>query len=183
MTQTATGEFKFDEQGLLPAVVQDWLDGTVLMLGYMNREAIGKTLATKSVHFWSRSRMKLWEKGIGFDVVSDGLLADAKVDGGLRIGGCRYRFTVIPECRMMPPATLRKLLDLVKTGTEVIFKGPLPTDVPGFSTQCIRKSRSWNVGSSDCPSSGTVRAPATISVPTVAYASRGPRMIGASNRS
>jgi phosphoribosyl-AMP cyclohydrolase / phosphoribosyl-ATP pyrophosphohydrolase len=63
MTQTTTGEFKFDEQGLLPAVVQDWLDGTVLMLGYMNQEAIGKTLATKSVHFWSRSRKKLWEKG------------------------------------------------------------------------------------------------------------------------
>jgi phosphoribosyl-AMP cyclohydrolase / phosphoribosyl-ATP pyrophosphohydrolase len=63
MTQTTTGKFKFDEQGLLPAVVQDWLDGTVLMLGYMNQEAIGKTLATKSVHFWSRSRMKLWEKG------------------------------------------------------------------------------------------------------------------------
>lgn len=63
MTRTGTDEFKFDEQGLLPAVVQDWLDGTVLMLGYMNQEAIGKTLATKSVHFWSRSRMKLWEKG------------------------------------------------------------------------------------------------------------------------
>lgn len=63
MNQAATGEFKFDEQGLLPAVVQDWLDGTVLMLGYMNQEAIGKTLATKSVHFWSRSRKKLWEKG------------------------------------------------------------------------------------------------------------------------
>jgi phosphoribosyl-ATP pyrophosphohydrolase/phosphoribosyl-AMP cyclohydrolase len=63
MTQMTTGEFKFDEQGLLPVVVQDWLDGTVLMLGYMNQEAIGKTLATKSVHFWSRSRKKLWEKG------------------------------------------------------------------------------------------------------------------------
>lgn len=54
---------KFDEQGLLPAVIQDWLDGTVLMLGYMNQEAIGKTIATKSVHFWSRSRKSLWEKG------------------------------------------------------------------------------------------------------------------------
>jgi len=79
-----------------------------------------------------KAAMKLWEKGIGFDVVSDRLLAGAKVDDGLRIGGCRYRFTVIPECRMMPPATLRKLLDLVKTGTEVIFMGPLPADVPGF---------------------------------------------------
>jgi phosphoribosyl-ATP pyrophosphohydrolase/phosphoribosyl-AMP cyclohydrolase len=63
MAQTTKGEFKFDEQGLLPAVIQDWLDGTVLMLGYMNQEAIAKTLATKSVHFWSRSRKQLWEKG------------------------------------------------------------------------------------------------------------------------
>ncbi|WHZ22972.1 MAG: Phosphoribosyl-AMP cyclohydrolase / Phosphoribosyl-ATP pyrophosphatase [Nitrospira sp.] len=52
-----------DGQGLIPAVIQDWLDGTVLMLGYMNQEAITKTLATRSVHFWSRSRGKLWEKG------------------------------------------------------------------------------------------------------------------------
>lgn len=54
---------KFDGQELLPAIVQDWLDGTVLMLGYMNQEAMAKTLATKSVHFWSRSRKTLWEKG------------------------------------------------------------------------------------------------------------------------
>jgi phosphoribosyl-AMP cyclohydrolase / phosphoribosyl-ATP pyrophosphohydrolase len=63
MAPTANSEFKFNEEGLLPAVIQDWLDGTVLMLGYMNQEAIGKTLATKSVHFWSRSRKRLWEKG------------------------------------------------------------------------------------------------------------------------
>lgn len=63
MAQSANSEFKFNEHGLLPAVIQDWLDGTVLMLGYMNQEAIGKTLATRSVHFWSRSRNKLWEKG------------------------------------------------------------------------------------------------------------------------
>lgn len=54
---------KFDEQGLIPAVVQDWRDGTVLMVGYMNREAFERTLATRAVHFWSRSRNKLWEKG------------------------------------------------------------------------------------------------------------------------
>ncbi|MGQ0694245.1 MAG: bifunctional phosphoribosyl-AMP cyclohydrolase/phosphoribosyl-ATP diphosphatase HisIE [Nitrospiraceae bacterium] len=63
MSQTIMEGFKFDDQGLVPAVIQDWLDGTVLMLGYMNQEAIAKTLATKSVHFWSRSRKKLWEKG------------------------------------------------------------------------------------------------------------------------
>lgn len=54
---------KFDDQGLIPAVVQDWRDGSVLMLAFMNKEALQKTLETKSVHFWSRSRNKLWEKG------------------------------------------------------------------------------------------------------------------------
>ena len=63
MNQVDPTGLKFDSQGLLPAVVQDWLDGTVLMVGYMNQEAIAKTLATKTVHFWSRSRNKLWEKG------------------------------------------------------------------------------------------------------------------------
>lgn len=59
----STGDFKFNDQGLMPAVVQDVLDGTVLMVGYMNREALDRTLSAKTVHFWSRSRKKLWEKG------------------------------------------------------------------------------------------------------------------------
>jgi len=63
MKQAQIDQLKFDQQGLLPAVVQDWLDGTVLMLGYMNEEALAKTVATRTVHFWSRSRQKLWEKG------------------------------------------------------------------------------------------------------------------------
>jgi phosphoribosyl-AMP cyclohydrolase / phosphoribosyl-ATP pyrophosphohydrolase len=63
MSQGSAVQLKFDGQGLLPAVIQDWLDGTVLMLGYMNQEAIAKTVATRSVHFWSRSRNRLWEKG------------------------------------------------------------------------------------------------------------------------
>ncbi len=56
-------QLRFDQQGLLPAVVQDWRDGTVLMVGFMNREALEKTLQTRSVHFWSRSKQRLWEKG------------------------------------------------------------------------------------------------------------------------
>ena len=63
MKQAQIDQLKFDQQGLLPAVVQDWLDGTVLMLGYMNQEALARTVATRTVHFWSRSRNKLWEKG------------------------------------------------------------------------------------------------------------------------
>ena len=63
MKKAQIDQLKFNQQGLLPAVVQDWLDGTVLMLGYMNEEALAKTVATRTVHFWSRSRQKLWEKG------------------------------------------------------------------------------------------------------------------------
>lgn len=54
---------QFDEHGLVPAVVQDWRDGTVLMVGYMNEMALRETLQTKFVNFWSRSRNKLWQKG------------------------------------------------------------------------------------------------------------------------
>ena len=54
---------QFDEQGLLPCVVQDWLDGTVLMVGFMNQEAWETTQQTGRVHFWSRSRRQLWKKG------------------------------------------------------------------------------------------------------------------------
>jgi phosphoribosyl-AMP cyclohydrolase / phosphoribosyl-ATP pyrophosphohydrolase len=54
---------RFDERGLVPAVVQDWRDGTVLMVGFMNGEALDRTVATRHVHFWSRSRNTLWEKG------------------------------------------------------------------------------------------------------------------------
>jgi phosphoribosyl-ATP pyrophosphohydrolase/phosphoribosyl-AMP cyclohydrolase len=56
-------QLKFDSQGLIPAIVQDWRDGSVLMFAFMNREALQKTIETKSVHFWSRSRGQLWEKG------------------------------------------------------------------------------------------------------------------------
>jgi len=49
--------------GLLPAIVQDAGDGAVLMLGYMNREALAETLASGRVTFWSRSKGRLWTKG------------------------------------------------------------------------------------------------------------------------
>jgi len=63
MDAAAIAALKFDEQGLIPAVLQDWRDGTVLMVAYMNREALEKTLETGIAHFWSRSRQGLWEKG------------------------------------------------------------------------------------------------------------------------
>lgn len=54
---------KYDERGLVPAIVQDADFGDVLMLAYMNAEALERTLATGQAHFWSRSRQELWHKG------------------------------------------------------------------------------------------------------------------------
>ena len=56
-------QLRFNEAGLIPAVAQDWLDGAVLMVAWMNAEAIQRTLATGEVHYWSRSRQELWHKG------------------------------------------------------------------------------------------------------------------------
>ena len=54
---------KYDERGLVPAVVQDSETGQVLMLAYMNAESLQLTLRTGETHFWSRSRQELWHKG------------------------------------------------------------------------------------------------------------------------
>ena len=54
---------KLDDKGLIAAVVQDAGNGDVLMVGYMNREAVEATLTTGRVTFWSRSRQKFWVKG------------------------------------------------------------------------------------------------------------------------
>ena len=56
-------DIKFDDTGLVPAIVQDSETGDVLMMAYMNREAVSETIRTGKSHFYSRSRKKLWCKG------------------------------------------------------------------------------------------------------------------------
>jgi phosphoribosyl-ATP pyrophosphohydrolase/phosphoribosyl-AMP cyclohydrolase len=53
----------FDEQGLVPCVMQDWASGEVLTLAYMNEEAVRRTVETGEIHFFSRSRQQIWHKG------------------------------------------------------------------------------------------------------------------------
>lgn len=55
--------FTKSADGLLPAIVQEYQSGEVLMLAYINRESWERTLATGKAHFWSRSRKKIWLKG------------------------------------------------------------------------------------------------------------------------
>ncbi len=56
-------QLKFDQNGLIPAIVQDATDGQVLTLAYMNRESLRLTLETGLTHFYSRSRQRIWQKG------------------------------------------------------------------------------------------------------------------------
>ena len=56
-------DIKFDEKGLVPAIVQDVDSGEVLMMAYMNKEALRRTLSSGEAWFYSRSRKKLWHKG------------------------------------------------------------------------------------------------------------------------
>lgn len=86
------GELKFRENGLIPAIIQDAENGEVLMLAYMNRESLEKTLQTGRTWFWSRSRQELWQKGeisghyqevrsISADCDFDALLIEVKQHG------------------------------------------------------------------------------------------------------
>ena len=62
-TQEFINNVKFDERGLVPAIAQDYLSGEVLMMAWMNKHALQKTLESKNVYYWSRSRGELWLKG------------------------------------------------------------------------------------------------------------------------
>lgn len=85
-------ELKFDEKGLIPAIIQDIDSGEVLMMAYMNKSSLKMTLETGFTHFWSRSRQKYWKKGetsgnvqevreIFYDCDGDTLLIKVKQHG------------------------------------------------------------------------------------------------------
>lgn len=63
LDETASFQPGFDAHGLIPAIVTDARDGTLLMFAYMNAEALRLTQETGIAHFWSRSRQALWKKG------------------------------------------------------------------------------------------------------------------------
>lgn len=108
---------RFNEHGLIPAIVQDVATGRVLMLAYMNREALERTLATRLVHYWSRSRAQLWQKGetsghiqhlrdLRYDCDADTLLVIVEQEGAACHTGepsCFFqRFAETPESMQLP---------------------------------------------------------------------------------
>ncbi len=69
---------QYDARGLVPAIAQDADDGTVLMMAWMNAEAVARTLETGRVTYWSRSRQSFWVKGESSGHVQE--LVDLRVD-------------------------------------------------------------------------------------------------------
>ncbi len=98
---------RFDADGLLPAIIQQWDTQEVLMLGYMNAEALRRTLIEGRVTFWSRSRQEFWRKGdtsghsqwvkaAAFDCDSDSVLVQVDQVGAACHTGEHSCFDVDP---------------------------------------------------------------------------------------
>lgn len=96
-------KLKFDDKGLIPAIIQDYTNGEVLMLAYMDEEALNKTLETGETYFHSRSRGELWHKGassghiqrvkgISYDCDADALLIKVEQVGAACHTGHRSCF-------------------------------------------------------------------------------------------
>ena len=99
----ACDKIKFNDEGLVPAIIQDKATGRVLMMAWMNRASLESTLTTGKTHFWSRSRKKFWMKGessghtqavkdIAFDCDGDTLLIQVDQIGAACHEGYRSCF-------------------------------------------------------------------------------------------
>ncbi|MGF1498956.1 MAG: bifunctional phosphoribosyl-AMP cyclohydrolase/phosphoribosyl-ATP diphosphatase HisIE [Elainellaceae cyanobacterium] len=117
---------RFNEQGLVPAIAQDYLDGTVLMMAWMNRESLQKTLDSGEAWYWSRSRAELWHKGatsghfqkvreMRYDCDSDALLLTVEQVGDVACHtGERSCFHQIDGSIQAPPAdTLSQVFSII----------------------------------------------------------------------
>lgn len=134
---------RFDAQGLLPAIVINAADQTVLMLGYMNAEALERTLITREAHFWSRSREALWRKGehSGFTQTVERILIDDDQDalilfvhiegpGSCHVGykSCFYREIDLGSVAADDPAKLTFIEPECAFDADAVYAGlPNPT--------------------------------------------------------
>jgi phosphoribosyl-AMP cyclohydrolase / phosphoribosyl-ATP pyrophosphohydrolase len=120
-------KIRYNEQGLVPAIAQDYLDGTVLMMAWMNRESLAKTLETGETWYWSRSRQELWHKGatsghiqkvrsLRYDCDSDALLVTIEQVGDIACHtGERSCFHNSDNTKAVPPAdTLSEVYRVIR---------------------------------------------------------------------
>ena len=114
---------RWNADGLVPAIAQDEVTQRVLTLAWMNREALAKTAATHEVHYWSRSRARLWQKGersghvqrireIRLDCDNDAILLVVEQEGGIACHTGRER------------CFFQRLDDARWVGVEPVLKDP-----------------------------------------------------------
>ena len=119
-------QIKFDEKGLVPAIIQDYYTKKVLTLAYMNKESLEITLRDKKTCFFSRSRQELWLKGetsgnyqrvvsVKYDCDADALLVEVKKDGpACHTGAESCFFNSLFEAEDYSSFTPEKLYELIK---------------------------------------------------------------------
>ena len=121
-------QLRYNEQGLIPAIAQDYLDGTVLMLAWMNSASLEQTLTTGQAWYWSRSRQELWHKGatsghfqnvkaIHYDCDSDALLLSIEQVGDIACHtgqrSCFYQSGAAPQPDHPPADMLSELFKII----------------------------------------------------------------------
>ncbi len=144
-------DLTFNERGLIPAIVQDWFTGEVLMQAYMNRESLKLTIDTGRTWFWSRSRRKLWNKGetsghfqfvksIRYDCDLDTLLILAEQRGVACHTGEHTCFHRSLDGSPLQPAvyeTLSRLYDLIEERKRLLPPGSYATSLFEKGTDAI----------------------------------------------
>lgn len=127
MTDEFLDGLKYDSNGLVAAVVQDHQNGEVLMVGYMNREAVRRTLSSGRTCFWSRSRQEFWVKGatsgntqavksVRVDCDKDCLLVKVEQKGAACHEGYRSCFFREVDCEGVEQVIAEKTPDVRRSG-------------------------------------------------------------------
>jgi phosphoribosyl-AMP cyclohydrolase / phosphoribosyl-ATP pyrophosphohydrolase len=145
-------DIAYDEQGLVPCVVQDWRTGEVLTVAYMNEDALARTRETGEMHFWSRSRQELWHKGgtsgnvqrlraLRYDCDEDALLALVEPAGPACHTGertCFYRGDMELAVHEALPALERVIAERRGASSDESYTARLLGD-PGLIGEKVRE--------------------------------------------
>lgn len=151
---------RFNADGLIPAIAQDWLDGAVLMLAWMNRQSLLATFDSGQVHYWSRSRQQLWHKGatsghlqllrgFRYDCDADCLLLSVEQVGDVACHtgarGCFYehgdRPTAGGPAALPPPADALSDRACLRLGDQQAASSPEP--VVRMQQACASLAQHW----------------------------------------
>ena len=136
---------KFDQSGILPVVTTDFYTGEVLMQGFMNSEALKKTIETKEAHYWSRSRKEVWHKGetsgfvqkvveVRVDDDQDSIWMSVDIGDGAscHVGykSCFYRIVPLGKIQNSEKVEMKFKDKKKKFDPNVVYKGkPNPTKI------------------------------------------------------